>query len=426
MSSLPDMSGIPGSRRLDDAEARCPALDPLGRASHAEAADLRARGPAVLVELPGGVKAWAVTRHSVIRRLTTDPRVSRDFRRHWPGVVDIPEGWALAPVGLQQSFVNTYGEEHRKLRGPVASSFSPHRIQELRASVQATADRLVDAMVAVPPGKSVDARQALSVPLTMTVICDLLGVPHDMRTRLGAAIDAAMDTTGDAEEGVARQGELQDRLARLLAHKREHPGRDLTSDLLAAPTATERPRTEQETLDTLFLMLGAGFETSVNLITNALFALLSHPEHLAALRAGTIGWSDVIEESLRHEGPVAFLPLRYAVEDIDLGEGVLIRRGEPIIIGFAAAGRDPQAHPSHPDEFDPTRLDKSHLAFGYGPHFCLGAHLARLEAHIALATLFERLPDLALARPHETPPRITSFIVNGPTHVDIVPTPMGG
>jgi len=420
---MPLIPGGPDIRGTGVSETRCPVLDPLARASHMEAADLRARGPAVLVELPGGVRAWAVTRHSVIRALTTDPRVSRDFRRHWPGVVDIPEGWALAQVGLQQSFVNTYGEEHRRLRGPVASSFSSRRIEDMRASVQATADRLVDAMVAVPPGESIDARRALSVPLTMTVICDLLGVPDDMRAPLGAAIDGVMDTTGDAEEGLARQIELRDRLVRLLAYKREHAGRDLTSDLLAPPAATERPRTEQETLDTLFLMLGAGFETSVNLITNALFALLSHPEHLAALRAGAIGWSDVIEESLRHEGPIAFLPLRYAVEDIDLGEDVLIRQREPIIIGFAAAGRDPQAHPSNPDAFDPTRADKSHLAFGHGPHFCLGAHLARLEAHIALATLFERLPGLALAHPNETPPRITSFIVNGPTHVDVVPTP---
>ncbi len=174
-------------------------------------------------------------------------------------------------------------------------------------------------------------------------------------------------------------------------------------------------------LGTLLAMIGAGYETAVNLITSAIQALLSHPENLNRIREGAISWEDVVEETLRIEGPIMHIPLRYAVEDIDLGEDVFIRKGDPIIIGFAAAGRDPQLHPDCPERFDPTRTSKEHLAFGHGPHFCLGAHLARMEANIALTTLFKRLPDLALAHPEEEPARLTSFIINGPAGLEIVP-----
>ena len=115
--------------------------------------------------------------------------------------------------------------------------------------------------------------------------------------------------------------------------------------------------------------------------------------------------------------------MRFAVEDIDLGEGVVIGKGDLIFIGFAAAGRDPELHPDCPESFDPTRTSKEHLAFGHGPHFCLGAHLARLEADVALTTLFKHLPDLALAHPAEQPDRLPSFIINGPVGLEVVPYP---
>ncbi|MGI8329798.1 cytochrome P450 family protein [Actinomadura scrupuli] len=402
--------------------ARCPVLDPTARAMHAEAAALRAQGPAVLVELPGPIHAWSVTRYSVIQALTGDPRVSRDPRRHWPGLANVPEGWSLAPIALQQNFVNSHGEEHRRSRRRIASSFSPRRVELMRPQVQATADRLVKMLAALPPGATVDVRQALALPLTMTVICDLFGVPDQLRERLGAAIDAILDPSVDPERGLAIQTELHDRLSELLRWKRERPAADLTSDLLLPSEPGEEPTPDPVLLDTLLLMIGAGYETAVNLITSAVQALLTHPENLALIREGAIGWEDVVEETLRVEGPVMYLPLRYAVEDIDLGEGVVIRKGDPIIIGFASAGRDPELHPDHPERFDPTRTSKEHLAFGHGPHFCLGAHLARLEADVALTTLFRHLPDLAVAHPEE-PARLPSFIVNGPVGLEIVPHP---
>ncbi|NUP53733.1 MAG: cytochrome P450 [Catenulispora sp.] len=401
---------------------RCPVLDPTGSDAHAEAAALRARGPAVLVELPGPVHAWSVTRHDVIQALTGDPRVSRDFRRHWPGHTEVPEGWPLAALTFQESFFNAYGEEHHKSRGRIAPAFSPRRVGKLRTQVQATTDRLVEALAALPPGTTVDLRRALSLPLTMTVICDLFGVPDHLRTRLGTAIDDVLDSTVPQDQMLVRLTELYDRLSELLQYKREHPAVDLTGDLLLSPGPDDLPMSEPELLGTLLAMIGAGYETAVNLITSAVHALLTHPEHLTARHEGKITWRDIVEETLRIEGPAMHIPMRYAIEDIDLGEGTVIPRGAPIIIGFAAAGRDPAHHPD-PDHFNPARPDKDHLAFGHGPHFCLGAHLARLETEVALSTLFARLPDLTLAHPDHQPTRVASIIVNGLAELEVVPRP---
>ncbi|MFJ9566425.1 cytochrome P450 [Streptomyces fuscichromogenes] len=401
---------------------RCPVLDPTGRAMHTEATSLR-EAPAVLVELPGPVHAWAVTRHSVIQALTNDPRVSRDLRRHWPGLDRMPEGWPLAALALQQSFFNFYGDEHRRSRRRVAPTFSPRQVARMRPQVQATADRLIDALAQLPPGTVVDVRQALALPLTITVISDLFGVPDHLRTGIGKGIDAVLNSSLGPEEALAANNSLYERLGELLRYKREHPAADLTSDLLLPSDPGLEPMPEDVLLGTLFLMIGAGYETTVNLITSAVQAVLDHPETLARIHEGTIGWPDVIEETLRVEGPIMHIPMRCALEDIDLGDGVVIRKGDAITVGFAAAGRDPELHPRCPERFDPTRSSKEHLAFGHGPHFCLGAHLARLEADVALSTLFGRLPGLALAHPGERPARVESFIINGPVGLEVVPRP---
>ncbi|MBC3840135.1 cytochrome P450 [Streptacidiphilus sp. 4-A2] len=402
------------------AERKCPVLDVTSSAPYAEAAELRAMGPAVQVELPGGVVAWSVTRAEVIRELTGDPRVSRDPFQHWPGMADLPADWPLAAIALQQSFFNSHGEEHRRGRRRINPSFAPRRVERLRARVQATADRLVDDLAALPPGEPVDLRQALSNPLTVTVICDLCGVPEAGRTSLGRSIDALLDTTLPGEQVAAALGEFERILGELTDYRVEHPGDDLTTDLLAE--VGKDGFTTVDVRKLLQLVIGAGFETSVNLITSAVHSLLDQPRYLELLRQGRISWEDVVEETLRHNGPSMHVPLRYAVEDIALGEDVLIRRGEPILIAFGAAGRDPAVHPDRPDTFDPLRPDKEHLSFGYGPHFCLGAPLARLETVVALSTLFARFPGLRPAEPGRAPERLTSFIVNGYARLPVLLT----
>ncbi len=169
---------------------------------------------------------------------------------------------------------------------------------------------------------------------------------------------------------------------------------------------------ETELVDTLLLLISAGHETTVNLLDNAIHLLLTHPEQLAHVRAGRASWNDVIEEALRLRSPVANLPLRYAVEDVQAGD-VLIRKGDAIITAYAAAGRDSAVHGADADVFDVTRTNKDHLAFGHGVHFCLGAPLARMEAAIALPRLFDRFPDLALAEPAGGLRQVQSFISNG-------------
>jgi cytochrome P450 len=212
-------------------------------------------------------------------------------------------------------------------------------------------------------------------------------------------------------------------LTDLITSKRATPGEDLTTALIDARDDNDASRLDEtELTDTLILFISAGHETTVNLIDQAIAALLSHPDQLDLLRTGQADWDDVIEETLRWQAPLAHLPLRYAVEDISV-DGVLIRQGDAILAGYAGAGRDPEHHGAGADEFDLTRADKSHLAFGYGVHHCLGAPLARLEARIALPVLFDRFPGLRLAVEPSRLEHLDTFISNGHRSLPVLLNP---
>ncbi|WP_328875487.1 cytochrome P450 [Streptomyces sp. NBC_00287] len=396
-------------------------IDPTGRDIHGEAARIRERGPVTLVELSDGVQAWAVSSPDLLKRLLTDPRVSKDPRQHWPRWIngEIAPVWPLFTWVAVQNMFTAYGGDHKRLRALVSKAFTARRTAALRPRIEEIAASLLDGIEeAGRHGQVVDLREEFCYPLPIRVISELFGLPEEQGAELRAVVDGVFHTSATPEEVTDNYARLYAALGELVALKRRSPGDDLASALIAVRDDGDTALSELELLDTLVLMVSAGHETTVNLIDNAIHLLLTHPDQLAHVRSGRVPWEDVVEEALRVEAPVASLPLRYAVEDLKMSEfggpdGVVIGKGEAILAAYAAAGRHPGKYGEDADRFDVTRTDKEHLAFGHGVHFCLGAPLGRLEARIALRALFDRFPGLRLAVPQAELEPVDSFISNG-------------
>ncbi|MFJ9434211.1 cytochrome P450 [Streptomyces sp. NPDC101490] len=377
------------------------ALDPFVTDLDGESARLRAAGPLARVVLPGGVPCWAVTHHAEARKLLTDSRLVKDIEvwGAWQRG-EIPLDWPL--IGLAnpgRSMLTVDGEEHRRLRSLVAQALTARRVERLRAGIEALTTGMLDRLAERPAGEVVDLKAEFAYPLPMNVVGELMGVDAADHPRMKALFEKFFSTQTPPEEVPGMMADLGTLFAGIVAGKKERPGDDLTSALIEASEDGDRLTTEEIT-NTLQLMVAAGHETTISLIVNAVVALETHPEQRERVLAGEVPWEDVIEETLRWATPTSHVLIRFAAEDIEVGDRVL-PKGEAIIVSHGAIGRDERQHGPTAGDFDVTRTPNRHISFGHGPHVCPGAALSRLEASVALPALYARFPGLRLAVPRE-------------------------
>ncbi|MDI9885059.1 cytochrome P450 [Streptomyces sp. HNM0645] len=399
-------------------------MDPAGGCPHADNARLLARGAVAPVVLPGDVAGMAVLGHDALREFLAHPDVAKGAE-HFAELREgrIADGWPLKTFATVRGMTTADGDDHRRLRSLVSKAFTARRVAELRPRVEAVTAELLDGLgrAAAEHGGVADLRRHFAMPLPMGVICGLLGVNAEHQQRLHHLSNQVVATDIGPEEAMAANRELVDVLGAVAAARAEDPGDDLTSALIAAREEDGDRLSGHELIGTLLLMIVAGHETTLNLITNAVRALCAHRDQLELVRSGGAGWADVVEETLRWDSPVSYFPFRYPTRDITL-DGTVIPKGTPVLAGYSAAGRDPAAHGPDAGRFDVTRASVSrHLSLGHGPHYCLGAPLARMEAAIALERLFTRFPGLDLAVPEPELARHASFVGNSVQELPVRP-----
>ena len=339
-----------------------------------------------------------VARYADCRALLTDPRFLRNRGRAvGKGSNPLPFPLPKAVAALARSMIIEDDPEHRRLRNLVGKAFTPRAIARLSDRVESLAQELLDGLER--GGGRFDLLAAYARPIPSRVIAELVGIPKGDMPRFDAGVRVLSE--GLSGWSVVRtllwDLPATSRFVReLIERKRAEPGDDLLSELIHAEEEGDRLG-HDELLSMVFLLIIAGFETTLHLVTNGVRTLLEHPAELARLRADPSLWDSAVEEILRHRGPVHGTKPVYPSEDVTF-HGVTFRRGTATMPLLAAANHDPCAF-ENPDRFDVGRSPNHHLAFGFGAHFCLGAQLARMETRVALRALFERFPDLRLAVP---------------------------
>lgn len=414
--------GIPGlairlAARRGDLIARS-AVDPTALDDQAGFyAQLRAMGP-----LAGNRLIGASAHHSVVNHILR----SEAFRADPGGaptkllnkiMLAAVDPRALGPVDIP-SLLAIEAPQHTRIRRLVSHAFTPRTIAGYADTIRDIAGGLLDR--AARRGGPFDLVDDYAVQLPVAVIAKIMGIPADLHDELlGIGNDAALTLDPAlswrdfraADRAIRRADEL---MGERIAQVREVPGDDLLSELVQVSEDGDR-LSEQELRVNALLLIGAGFETTVSLIGNAVALLLQHPDQLAGLRADPDGWPNAVDEVLRYDSPVQ-MTVRTAREDTEVA-GHAVRAGRGFVLMLAAANRDPAVF-ANPDRFDVTRPEaRLHLAFSAGIHYCLGAQLARLEAVIALQTLFARFPGLALAG---TPERRRTRVLHGFEHLPVV------
>lgn len=367
---------------------------------------------------------FVVSTHAEIARLVADPRISSEdlpdpqkFR--WTGhpITDLFVRPIRAEIRRRhQPFIFRDPPDHDRLRGLVMRAFSPERVRRMR---QETTD-LTNELIEKFEGKArIDLVDDFSYPVPVTVICKLLGVPPEdepqfqgWATQLATALEP--NQRGDEETRAKNEQcftEISEFLRDLIARKRKEPQDDILTDLANGDDDTERMN-DFDLIATAVLLLVAGHETTVNLITNSVLTLLRFPEHWQRLAREPEIAPRLIEEMLRYEPPVQYRT-RLAIADIPIA-GVTIPKDAPVVLLLASGNRDP-ARFADPDRFDPDRSDNRHLGFGGGLHYCVGAPLARIEAEVALVSLAKRLGKPRLVE--DPPPYRPGASLRGPRHL---------
>ncbi|MEV6240737.1 cytochrome P450 [Lentzea sp. NPDC051838] len=349
---------------------------------------LREEEPLARVKLPYGEEGWLLTRYDDVRIALGDAR----FSLAQAAVRDTPR---MGPQRMGAILTDLDPPDHTRLRRLLAHAFTVRRVEKLRTHVETVAAELLDEMEkAGPPA---DLVTAFAVPLPGLMICELLGVPYDDRDHFQELAAAFMSVTAMTDqEKLARLGELAGYLGGLADRRREHQEDDLISALVVAQEDGDR-LTGEELVQLLVLLLGAGYDSTAAQIANSVYVLQRFPDQAELLRARPELMPGAVEELMRWipAQEVADIMPRYALEDVELSGGT-VRAGEPVLLAKHAANRDPRQFPD-PDRFDVTRNAKGQLGFGFGPHHCIGAQLARMELQVALTTLLARFPGLHLA-----------------------------
>ncbi|MCG5432907.1 cytochrome P450 [Mycobacterium sp. MYCO198283] len=372
-------------------------LDPANRADpYPLYGDIRARGPLHLPEANLTVFSTFADCDAVLRH----PASASDGMKSTAVQRQLAQGAPARSWG-PPGFLFLDPPDHTRLRRLVSKAFVPKVVKALEPGITEMVASLLDA---VEERGSFEVVADLAYPLPVAVICRLLGVPLDDEPLFGRAsallaqaLDPFITLTGEASDGAEQRLEagrwLRDYLHGLVDRRRAAPRDDLISGLIAAEEGGDQ-LTEDEIVSTCNLLLIAGHETTVNLIANATLAMVREPSQWRALADDAGRVAAVAEETMRYDPPVQ-LVMRIAAEDMNIG-GADIPKGDSMLLLIAAAHRDPAAH-ERPDRFDPDREHIRHLGFGKGPHFCLGAPLARLEASVALAAVTSRFPTARLA-----------------------------
>ncbi|MGK5637053.1 cytochrome P450 [Streptomyces sp. URMC 126] len=357
-------------------------FDPPERLGH-----LRERSPLVRLRFPDGHLGWLATSHSVVRAVLADARFStRPEITHSP--VPGPAALEEFPPAEPGDFLSMDAPDHTRYRGLLAGKFTVRRMRLLTEQVERAAEERLDAMER--HGPPVDLVTAYAQPIPALVICALLGVPYAEHEPFRDMMTTVTDRTATADEITGAFTGVGERLRTLVRDKRAHPTDDLLGDLATTDL------TDDELITIGTVLIGAGLETTANVLALGTFALLTHPDQLDLWRSDGELTDRAVEELLRYTS-ITPTGVRTALEDVRLGD-LVVRAGESVALSIESANRDPGKFPD-PDTLDLTRHSRGHLSFGHGIHQCLGQQLARVELRVAFPALFRRFPTLRLAVP---------------------------